>query len=344
MELSGEILSYRGLKERAKMQSDNLSACDTLLQIGASMSEYGGADAEKLATNFLEMYLLSLGAAAIVDASIMPAAIGTSKDEGLLVCIAQRAGTPNANGQGRDLIVSTLDGRVTTIRNFETEGKDKVVYVKNNLYATPDLTIGTTGDLITEYYESMRHNIVNSRLTPVISVPDEQSKNSVENAQKANRVGSYMVVVSDNVMGDGKIEILHPTDVKDQDKIQYLNHAYDDILRHWYNLHGMDISGASKQAQMSVDEVSSGTNSRKCLPFEMLAERKRAMARVRELFKIDVTVDFSEPWRLEFGLTETPVDAAEDGETPEEIVEDGETTADNEEIREEVKEDGKENN
>lgn len=344
MELSGEILSYRGLKERAKMQSDNLSACDTLLQIGASMSEYGGADVEKLATNFLEMYLLSLGAAAIVDASIMPAAIGTSKDEGLLVCIAQRAGTPNANGQGRDLIVSTLDGRVTTIRNFETEGKDKVVYVKNNLYATPDLTIGTTGDLITEYYESMRHNIVNSRLTPVISVPDEQSKNSVENAQKANRVGSYMVVVSDNVMGDGKIEILHPTDVKDQDKIQYLNHAYDDILRHWYNLHGMDISGASKQAQMSVDEVSSGTNSRKCLPFEMLAERKKAMSRVRELFKIDVTVDFSEPWRLEFGLTETPVDAVEDGDAPEEIVEDGETTADNEEIGEEVKEDGKENN
>lgn len=344
MELSGEILSYRGLKERAKMQSDNLSACDTLLQIGAAMSEYGGADADKLATNFLEMYLLSLGAAAIVDASIMPAALGTSTDEGLLVCIAQRAGTPNANGQGRDLIVSTLDGRVKTIRNFETEGKDKVVYVKNNLYATPDLTIGTTGDLITEYYESMRHNIVNSRLTPVISVPDEQSKNSVENAQKANRLGSYMVVVSDNVMGDGKIEILHPTDVKDQDKIQYLNHAYDDIIRHWYNLHGMDISGASKQAQMSVDEVSSGTNSRKCLPFEMLAERKRAMARVREVFGIDVTVDFSEPWRLEFGMTETPVDASENGETPDEIVEDNETTDDNEEIGEEVKEDGKEDN
>lgn len=338
MELSGEILSYRGLKERAKMQSDNLSACDTLLQIGASMCEYGGADAEKLATNFLEMYLLSLGSAAIVDASIMPAAIGTSKDEGLLVCIAQRAGTPNANGQGRDLIVSTLDGRVKTIRNFETEGKDEVVYVKNNLYATPDLTIGTTGDLITEYYESMRHNIVNSRLTPVISVPDEKSKNSVENAQKANRLGSYMVVVSDNVVGEGKIEILHPTDVKDQDKIQYLNHAYDDIIRHWYNLHGMDISGASKQAQMSVDEVSSGTNSRKCLPFEMLAERKKAMARVRELFKIDVTVDFSEPWRLEFGMTETPVDAAEDGETPEEKDEPKEVMED-----EEVN-DGKEDN
>lgn len=344
MELSGEILSYRGLKERTKMQSDNLSACDTLLQIGAAMSEYGGADADKLATNFLEMYLLSLGAAAIVDAAIMPAALGTSTDEGLLVCIAQRAGTPNANGQGRDLIVSTLDGRVKTIRNFETDGKDEVVYVKNNLYATPDLTIGTTGDLITEYYESMRHNIVNSRLTPVISVPDEQSKNSVENAQKANRLGSYMVVVSDNVMGDGKIEILHPTDVKDQDKIQYLNHAYDDIIRHWYNLHGMDISGASKQAQMSVDEVSSGTNSRKCLPFEMLAERKKAMARVRELFGIDITVDFSEPWRLEFGMTETPVDAAEDGDTLEEIVEEKDEPAEILENGEEVAEDGKENN
>lgn len=342
MELSGEILSYRGLKERAKMQCDNLSACDTLLQIGATMSEYGGADADKLATNFLEMYLLSLGSAAIVDAAIMPAALGTSKDEGLLVCIAQRAGTPNANGQGRDLIVSTLDGRVKTIRNFETDGKDEVVYVKNNIYATPDLTIGTTGDLITEYYESMRHNIVNSRLTPVISVPDEQSKKSVENAQQANRVGSYMVVVSDNVMGDGKIEILHPTDVKDQDKIQYLNHAYDDIIRHWYNLHGMDISGASKQAQMSVDEVSSGTNSRKCLPFEMLAERKKAMARVRELFKIDITVDFSEPWRLEFGLTETPVDAAEDGDTPEEIVEKDDPKENMED--EEAVNDGKEDN
>lgn len=340
------------MREKAKMTADNLSACDTLAQIAASMTEYIGKDAGSIKTNFLEMYLLCCGSAAIIDAKDMPAAIGTGKDEGLLVCMAERCGTPDANGMGRDLILSTLDGRVKTIHNFESDGKDIVVYVKNNLFATPDITIGQTGDLIMEYYESLRHNIVNSRLTPVIACPNEQSKKSVEGAQKENRAGSYMVVVSDNILDDtGEIKILNPTNVKDQDKIQYLNHAYDDILRHWYNLHGMDINGTSKLAQMSVDEVSRGTNSRKCLPLVMMSERKKAMERVREVFGIDIDVDFSDAWRLEFGLAETPVDTADrtEGAGTVDTVDtadtvDGDAADTAEEKGEEGKTDGEENN
>lgn len=314
MDIIPKVLTYNYMKETAKMGIDNLSYCDTFLNIAATMFEYNNADS--IACEWLEMYLLMYGQAAIIRAEELPPALNARR-EGLAVCMAYRAGTTNENGLGRDLIVSTFDGRVTTIKDFETTGRDKVVYFKNNLYATPDFTIGESGSMMTEIAKSTRYNVKNSRLIPLIVAKDVKTKNAIESALSEGSGDSYKVVVSDNIMTEGEEFILKLTDVKDQDKIQYLNHAYDDELRHWYNLHGMDISGASKQAQQSVDEISSGTNSRKALPYGQLAQRKKGIDRCNELFGTNIEVRFSLPWRLEFGLEETPVDKAENGETPE---------------------------
>ena len=116
--------------------------------------------------------------------------------------------------------------------------------------------------------------------------------------------------MSDNITSEGDEFVLNVTNVQDQDKIQYLNHAYDDEIRHWYNLHGLDITGASKQAQQTEAEVSSGENSRKILPFAMLAERERMIERVNELYGLNLEVRFSKPWRYEFGLEQTPAEAS----------------------------------
>lgn len=314
MDIIPRLLTYNYMKESVKMSINNLSYCDTFLNIAATMFEYDNADS--IATEWIEMYLLMYGQAAIIRAEDLPPALNARR-EGLAVCMACRAGTPNENGLGRDLIVSTFDGRVTTIKDFETDGRDKVVYIKNNLYATPDFTIGESGSMLTEIAKSTRYNVKNSRLIPLIVAKDIKTQKAIEAALAEGSGDSYKVVVSDNILTEGNEFILKVTDVKDQDKIQYLNHAYDDEIRHWYNLHGMDISGASKQAQQSVDEISSGTNSRKALPYGQLAQRKKGIARCNELFGTNIEVRFSLPWRLEFGLEETPVDRIEDGVTPE---------------------------
>lgn len=314
MELSPVVLSYASLKERVKGTIDNLSYCDIFLNFSAYMFEY--ATNSDIRTQFIELYLNVYGACAVADASIFPPSMG-NPNEKLVVCMAVRAGTPNANGQGRDLILTTFDGRCVTVRDFETNG-DKVVYIKNNLYATPDFTIGESGNTVKEIIESLRHNIVNSRLTPIVVVKDAKTKAAVEKTLEENRAGTYAVVVSDNIMTEGEETVLNVTNVNDQDKIQYINHAYDDELRHFFNLHGLDITGASKQAQQTVEEVSSGSNSRKVLPYGRLAERTKACEEIRSKFGVDISVRFSLPWRIEFGLEETPVEKAEEAKPADE--------------------------
>ena len=322
MELLPVSITYAAMREAAKKTTDILSYNDILMLSACSMFEYvhEGTDDpfEEIKTNFLELYLICIGNAAIIDTKEFKIAGTNDPEKGVIVCRVERAGSPNPNGLGRDLICTTDDGRVVTIKNFETEGKDKVVYFRNNAYAFPDFTIGESGDILAEIQKSKRHNIINSRLTPIVIAKDAKAKTAIEKALKENNAGSYAVVLSDNITSEGEEFVLNVTDVANQDKIQYLNHAYDDEFRHWYNLHGLDITGASKQAQQTEAEVSSGVNSRKILPFAMLAERKAAVKRMNALYGFDCEVRFSKPWRDEFesGLV-TPNLAQEGGENPE---------------------------
>ena len=322
MEVTPISISYATMREAGKKATDILSYNDLFMLSACSMFEYvhEGTDDpfEEIKTNFIELYLTCLGNAAVIDTKEFLTAGTNTPYQGIIVCRAERAGSPNPNGLGRDLICTTEDGRVVTIKDFETEGKDKVVYFRNNAYAFPDFTIGESGDILAEIQKSKRHNIINSRLTPIVIAKDAKAKTAIEKALKENNAGSYAVVLSDNITSEGEEFVLNVTDVANQDKIQYLNHAYDDEFRHWYNLHGLDITGASKQAQQTEAEVSSGVNSRKILPFAMLAERKAAVKRMNTLYGFDCEVRFSKPWRDEFesGLV-TPNMAQEGGENPE---------------------------
>lgn len=326
-------ITYAALKEANKKTVDTLSYNELFMLSACSMFEYvdeeTGEPFDGARMNFVELYNMTQGACAVIDSNEFVNKGTANPESGILVTFANRAGSPNANGLGRDLICITGDGRSVTVKDFETEGRDRVVYFKNNAYAFPDFTIGESGDILAEIQKSKRHNIINSRLTPIVVAKDSKAAKAIEKALAENKSGSYAVVLSDNIFSDGQEFVLKVTDVKDQDKIQYLNHAYDDELRHWYNIHGLDVTGASKQAQQSVEEVSSGVNSRKILPYAMLAEREKAVAHMNEIFGTKCKVQFSKPWRLEFGLEQTPVDALEYDLSPE-TNEDGENITEDE--------------
>ena len=313
MEIVPNSLCYATMRETQKKSVDQLSYNDVLMLSACSMFEYvkKGTDEpfDKIRTEFIELYLIGgEGKCAVLDTKEFTTAGTNNPEKGYVVTHAVRAGSPNANGLGRDLICTTGDGRNVTIKDFETEGKNRVAYFRNNAYAFPDFTIGESGDILAEIQKSKRHNIINSRLTPIVLTHDAKAAHAIENALKENQSGSYAVVLSDNILVEGEDKVLEVTDVANQDKIQYLNHAYDDEMRHWYNLHGLDITGASKQAQQTEAEVSSGVNSRKILPYAMLAEREKAVKHMNEIFGFDCEVRFTLPWRLEFGLEVTPVE------------------------------------
>ena len=256
------------------------------------------AFSEEIDTRFIESYLLIFGECAI-----------WRLDGKLIVSVCNRAGSPNVNGLGKDLICITGNGISKTFTDFES--RNDVVYIRNNKFATPDLNIEPTASILSELYTSLRHNIINARYTPIVVAHDKIARAGIEQALKSNNGEEIQVVLSDNIFDTEKEYVLNVTDVNAQDKIQYINHAHDDVLRQFYSIYGLDTCGTSKMAQQSADEINAGCNARMVLPLDRLKERQESAKKIFEIFGISCTVDFSEPWKREFYRTAPQIEERE---------------------------------
>lgn len=310
---------FREMKEKFKQNASYHSHEDILTLQLSSMFEY---DCEELETEFIELYLILFGECAI-----------WKLDGKLIVSYCTRAGKPDPNGLGSDLICTTGNGVSKTFQNFKDS--DEVVYIKNNKYAVPDTEIDITASMFTEIDTSVRYNVKNSRLQPVILAKNALAKSAIEAAMRENAEGAYKVILTEEQFLEGEgnsVEVVHFTDVKDQDKIQYLNKAYDDFLRRFYNHYGLDTCGAGKMAQQSVEEINSGCNSRLIIPLERLEERRKGMDACNTKFGVTYSVKFSEPWEREFAINVEPtadeVDSEEVEEVQDEVVEEKEEKED----------------
>lgn len=296
---------FNELKEKYKKQYTDRTYEDLLLTDIASMFDW--TFSEEIDTRFIESYLLIFGECAI-----------WRLDGNLIVSVCNRAGSPNVNGLGKDLICITGNGISKTFADFEN--RNDVVYIRNNKFATPDLNIEPTASILSELYTSLRHNIINARYTPIVVAHDSRAKTAIEQVLKSNNSAEIQVVLSDNIFDTEKEYVLNVTDVNAQDKIQYINHAHDDVLRQFYSIYGLDTCGTSKMAQQSADEINAGCNARMVLPLDRLKERQESAQKISDFFGIECSVEFSEAWRREFervtphAETSTEVNPVEESE------------------------------
>ena len=297
------------LKEKYKKQYTDRTYEDLLLTDIASMFDW--TFSEEIDTRFIESYLLIFGECAI-----------WRLDGKLIVSVCNRAGSPNVNGLGKDLICITGNGISKTFTDFENR-KD-VVYIRNNKFATPDLNIEPTASILSELYTSLRHNIINARYTPIVVAHDKIAKTAIEEVLKShNASAEIQVVLSDNIFDTTKENVLNVTDVNAQDKIQYINHAHDDVLRQFYSIYGLDTCGTSKMAQQSADEINAGCNARMVLPLDRLKERQESAQKISDFFGVDCIVDFSEAWQREFERVTPHAETTQQTETESEGEENG---------------------
>lgn len=283
---------YRDVKEKFKHELRAQSNEEYLLLILASIFEYKDLPVN---TEFIELLLNMYGECAIWNTR-----------EGYAVTYCTRSGSPNVNGLGKNVICTTMNGENITFYDFENpESADynKVVYVKNDMFANPDLLHLSTAEILTDIDKSIKHIIVNSRYTPIAMAKDEKTKVALEGALQSNNCGDVQVVLSNNILdGEQNAYVLNITDVNASDKIQYLYKAKDDTLRHFYNRVGMEICGASKMAQQTVAEVNAGCNSHEIIPDGRLKERKKAIEACNAKFGFNATVEYSEAWKKEFAI------------------------------------------
>ncbi|MBQ0111588.1 MAG: hypothetical protein KBT03_00495 [Bacteroidales bacterium] len=288
------IYNYANIKEKRKDEIRHLSRHDMLMEIVSNMFDWKNFPSS-IHTEFIEFYLLVCGECAIWE----------NGDEGFVVSLCERAGSPNANGLGRNLICVTENGTSKTFIDFENENSEdynKVVYIKNNKFATSDFYIGSTGDLMGDLDTSLKQIIINARYSPLAMARNKKVADLISDSYKGIENGALHCVYTEGGLLDGEekpVEIVQITDPDMSDKIQYLTKAQDDILRSFYNYYGMDISGGTKLAQQSVEEINAGGNSAMIVPTGRLEERQKAVDKCNKLFDWNCSVEYSKCWTRE---------------------------------------------
>lgn len=264
-----------------------------LINMISDMFEYKNLP-DEIRPEFLEFYLNAEGGAGF----------GKADNEHYVACVGGRAGNVDPYGIGTYFTGAypsgaygngTLKGRIN---------KD-VVFLQNNQTATPDPYIWKFAEQLTEIDVSLDVLIKNSRLAKVPIADTEQAKTAIEEAYKKIYTGVSVAVINKKPLekmlneNTASYEMVDFTDVSSTDRIQHLLKAKEDIYRMFHLIYGHGTSGGYKLAQETRDEVNGNNGISFIYPNIKLKWRKKGVEQINEIFGLDISVDYSESWKVE---------------------------------------------
>ena len=177
----------------------------------------------------------------------------------------------------------------------------------NNWTATPEFLLYQYSNILGEIDVSEKVNVMFSRFMRIPKVHDEKDKLVVKQAIQNIADGKIDAIVSDNVMAEiGKFfetpnedPFLDLVDVKEVDKLQYLNQYRDNIIKRFFQVYGQKSQVTSKMAQMSPDEVHANDSLAMILSDEALNCRQKFCDDVNALFGTNWSVSYNRCWKDE---------------------------------------------
>lgn len=207
----------------------------------------------------------------------------------------------------------------------------------NNETAMPELILYQYAHILSEIDVSEKCNVLFSRFMRIPKVSNEREKTAVKAAIQNITDGKIDALVSDNVLNEvqqfmdyaPEEPFLDLVDVRQIDKIQYLNQYRDNIIKRFFQIYGQKTQVTSKMAQMSPDEVHANDSMALILTTQALRCREKMCEDVNTLFGTNWTVKLSECWEDEIEEMEN-----DEMNTADEMggEEDGSTTETNETV------------
>lgn len=208
------------------------------------------------------------------------------------------SGEIDCYGMGTECIVTYPGNSVNGKRGVD------IAYGINNDTATPDMITYWIAHLLGEISKSEELNVRYSRLLPIPKLSDEKDKSAFNDIIKKLDDGELSAFVSKNVlakeMGNDSPEVFNLSDVNDVDKLQYLSRYYDDVIKRFFNFYGQALQNQNKSAQSISDELHGMDSVSFIIPLQMLNCRKALCQQINDIFGLDVDVEFSPAWKLEF--------------------------------------------
>lgn len=316
---------YSELKEKYKGLITNSDYCNMLLESLMGMFIYtceSDKYLEKWLNHKLELWLRVYGK------------VGFGKDEnGVYFGQVQFVGGKlNKYGWLDKVQIYTLDGNVSPVFDVDS---DNVVVMFNNGLGHGEWNCLRYADKLTEIDKSMDCGILNSRYTQMVLVKNDKVKRNIDNAIKDMKNGEPLVVsgkdlLANDLIGNGTeskgVEVFNITDVTNSDKLQYLTHFHDDLMRTFYQIYGIDTNSTGKMAQQSTEEIEGNVGRSFIIPNDNYNWRVKALNEIKEKFGLDISINWGESWGIELNKYKADVD--ENGTLLEPLKTEGDTTND----------------
>lgn len=214
----------------------------------------------------------------------------------------------NVNGyiptkfKGAVVGIGTLDGPAVSpgIYDLDNIGDKPIVVAWNNALMSPDIDIYDVAHTLAENRTSEDINLIFSRLLRIPIARNSKEKAIIDSAIKAIIDGKIEAVASDikdlqtAVNGVPDRQFLDLIDVKEVDKLQYLNQYHDNILKRFMQRHGHAMQITSKLAQQTNAEMHGADDISMIVPLQELKYRKKLADMLNKYYDLNVSVEFGE--------------------------------------------------
>lgn len=276
--------NYDKMKEKYQKEFNKNTAWLRMLNVLISMFKWENLP-DTIPAEFLETYLITNGTAGFQK-------IGKE----YLVGMGGYQGDMNPYNIGSEYMAVIINKpQMLGIVN-----KDICVAI-NNYTRTPDFDIVKYSTILSEIDTSEKINVLFSRMSRIPKVADEKERMAIINSIKAIQEGKIEAVVSKNIMqdlinGNSNTEFLDLVDVKDIDKLQYLNQYYDNIFKRFCTEYGISYRTTSKLAQQTESEARGNDVLSMTYPLVKLKCRQRFCDEVNAMYGLNISCNFSECW------------------------------------------------
>lgn len=317
---------YEKIKARDRKWLSEKSYLEMFTNIICSMFRYS-CDVSTIANDFnfrLELLLRLFGK------------VGICKDDkgNLIFGKAHYIAPLDFLGRGQKMTITTENGEVYE----RTCGVDGVM-VFNNILGHSELTLGWLCRQLSENEVNEFDLLINARSHPIIIAPDDETKRSIEEIFKATADGKPRSIAFNNgiengLLGNGDpIKVLTVTDPQTAELFQYYSHYHLDLTERVFSMYGLSTFNTGKMAQTNNLEVSGSLASSMAIPMLNYRLRVEALEQIKEVFDIDIKIEFSDCWKNQLALLQgidkealNVEETAEDKEPQdvEDIEEDGE--------------------
>ena len=231
--------------------------------------------------------------------------VGFIRHDGELYALS---GAPVNRGTYKEPIDYQISNTYLNLSNVYTVGTDVAVVANDSAAAGIVPIVAKYAVAICDTEISLDTVAILSRITMLITAPDDKSKAAADEFVKKISAGEFSVI-GDNAFFSG-VKLSTPS-TQSATRINDIVTLLQYYKASMFNELGLQANWNTKRENLNMDEV--GMNVDVLLPLadNMLKERREGMERVNELFGTDIAVEFGSAWKTLQEQSDAETDLAE---------------------------------